>query len=410
MLITLSHSGKQHSYHVARSLHRLGHLDVFYTSSYVTSPSLQNYFLKKNDTFFMRRFLPGLHAPQVKASWSFEVKEVLLRKMYGKNRKVLDAIYARDVNFDHYVAGQIARRPSDVFWGFQGSCHETLKRAKAAGKMTLAELATAHVTESKRILGEEQRLHPEWADSLDNLVFPAAYEKRLVEEPHLADYAVAASQFTRQTLLADGVAPEKIITLPLGFDIDYVPYKERTSDRLSRRKLRLLYAGTVTQRKGIKYLLEAMKNLKGLDVELHIIGGIQGSGQAFKEYAGLYHYHPPVAQHVLFEKYAEFDALVLPTVFEGFGLVIVEALAAGLPVIATPHSMAPEVVADDFNGYIVPVRDISRLEAAIMQLRQLSDHDYLAMRRNARASVAGFSWDAYKDKLHQVLTDYLIHA
>ena len=407
MSITVSHSGKQHSYHTARSLLRLGQLDRFYTSSYVTQPWLQQYFTRTENTFFTRRFLPELAAPHVHADWLLELKETIYRKRYGKDARTQEAVYQRDVKHDAFVASQMAERPSKSFWGFQGSCHASLMAAKAAGKTAICELATAHVVESKRILGEEQSLHPEWADSLDNLVFPAYYEKRLTEEPHLADYAVSASGFTTQTLLADGIAPEKIIYLPLGFDLEHIPYTPRLQDNYDSRPLRLLYVGTVTQRKGMKYLLEALKNLNAKkDIELTVIGGIQGSGQAFKQYEDWYSYQSPVAQHIMFQQYAQYDALVLPTVFEGFGLVIVEAMAAGLPVITTPHSMGPEVIEHKKNGYIVPIRDISSLEAAITHLRSLSTHDYLAMRAAARESVLAFTWQAFAQKMSKVIHQY----
>lgn len=403
MKIIVSHSGKQHSYHVARSLLQLGLLDTFYTSSYVSNVALQNYFLRKGNTYWTRRFLEGLGGNYVKASWHFEIKEIIYRKLYGKTSKTQNAVYERDENFDQHVAHQLKNHPKAThFWGFQGSCLQTLKKANELGKTTLCELATAHVTAAKKILGEESLLHPEWADSIDNLVFPSHYEKRLQEEPHVAKYAVAASEFTKQTLLSDGVAAHKIIKLPLGFDVDYIPYQERKDD-ITQRPLRLLYAGTVTQRKGIKYLLQALQQLNTKDIELHIVGGIQGSGKAFKQYQGVYQYHSPVSQLEMYKKYAEFDALVLPTIFEGFGLVIVEAMAAGLPVITTPHSMGPDLIENDKNGYLIPIRDVAALQQAIITLRQKGKDDYLQMRQNAAKSVQAFSWKQYKRNLETVV-------
>lgn len=409
MRITLSHSGKQHSYHVARSLKRLGFLDKFYTSSYVASPLLQDYFTKSGNTYFSRRYLPGLGGADVDANWRFELREVLIRKFQGKSKAAQEAVYNRDETFDSYVAGQLRSRKSDAFWGFQGSCLQSLRSAKSLGKNAIVELATAHVTASKQILGDEALLHPEWADSLDNLVFPAAYEKRLREEPHLADIVVSASDFTTQTLISDGIAPEKIHKISLGFDMDYVPFAVPDKP-LSQRPLRLLYAGTVTQRKGIKYLLEAMKLLKNERIDLTVVGGIQGSGKAFKTYEGLYNYLTPVSQLELFQMYGQYDALVLPTVFEGFGLVIVEAMAAGLPVITTAHSMGPDLIKQGENGWVIPIRQVEPLVNTIAQLREMDDDAYIAMRQQARTSVEAFSWNAYFNNLEQFVRKTLISS
>lgn len=409
-MIILSHSGKQHSYHVAKALYKLGALERFYTSSYITSGGIQNLLEKSGDNYWSRRYIPGLPGTLVNANWRFEIPEMLLRKIQGKSPAVQKAVYRRDIKFDQYVASRIGRHKmrfnieKSVFWGFQGSSHDSLIAANNAGMKTVCELATAHVVAAKRILGEEAKLHPEWADSIDNLVFPTDYERRLVEEPHLAQTVIAASSFSRDSLLKSGIAADKISLLPLGFDPSAICYTENLNDKFSLRPLKLLYAGTVTQRKGIKYLLEAMRILKpGKDIELHIIGGIQGSGEQLKEYNGLFTYHSPVSQSELFSKFREYDALVLPTIFEGFGLVIVEAMAAGLPVITTPNSMGPEVISPDNNGYIVPIRDINALANAIQLLREKSDEEFLEMRRSARSAALNFSWDQYSINLKNLI-------
>lgn len=368
---------------------------------------MQSVFKKSGNTFFSRRFLEGLSWPHVEANWRFEVKEVWYRKQYGKTEKTQMAVYERDEKFDDYVSRKLPKRNrANAFWGFQGSSLNSLHTANGLGKTSIVELSTAHVTASLKILGEEAALHPKWADSIDNLVFPSAYEKRLREEPHIANKVIAASAFTKQTLIDDGVEAHKIGVLPLGFELSHIPYRHRT-DKLSGRPLKLLYAGTLTQRKGLMYLLEAMKTFNKREVELYCIGGIQGSGEGLREYAGQYHYQPPVSQYELFKLYGEFDALVLPTIFEGFGLVIVEAMAAGLPVITTPHSMGPDVITDDKNGYLIPIRDINAIVGAIEKLRQKTDEEYLLMRKSAREAVLAFSWDAYKPRLSELLTTFV---
>jgi glycosyltransferase involved in cell wall biosynthesis len=86
-------------------------------------------------------------------------------------------------------------------------------------------------------------------------------------------------------------------------------------------------------------------------------------------------------------------------VFEGFGLVIVEALAAGLPVITTPHSMGPDVIEQGENGWIVPIRDSKALADCIGQLRSKTDSAYARMREKARQSALRFTWERYGDAL-----------
>ena len=394
----MAHAGKQHSYHLAKALLDSGLLSRFITSSYVTQPWLQRLILASGNQFWVRRFKPGLAAPYVEANWRFELAEMWAKYRKGRTEAFAEAVYARDEAFDLTLCKRIGRVPGGLFWGFQGSCLHTLAAARQAGKEAWVELATAHITGAKAYLGEEALLHPDWADSIDNLRFSPAYESRLEQEPHLADKVVAASSFTRQTLVDAGVAPEKIIYLPLGFDVEYVPYKPRTAQPAGQ-PFRFLYAGNVTQRKGMSYLLDAIQLLSGQNIELHIIGSITGSGKAFAARKGLYTYHAPVSQYQLFDMYGQYDALVLPTLFEGFGLVLVEAMAAGLPIITTSHSIGPELVEEGKTGYLVPIRNAQMLAERMAKLAAKPADEYLAMRHAARQKSLSFTWDAYSERV-----------
>src|SRR5690606_41786639 len=81
--IVLSHSGKQHSYQVARALDALGMLDRFYTSSYITNKKLQQWLISRNDQYWTRRFVKGLGGRKVSANWRFELSEDVWRLQVG---------------------------------------------------------------------------------------------------------------------------------------------------------------------------------------------------------------------------------------------------------------------------------------------------------------------------------------
>jgi len=399
--IVISHSGKQHSYHVAKSLNDLGYLNKFYTSSYIKHNRLQNYFLKNSNQFWTRRFLIGLAGKKVDANWRFEVPEYLGKIFRYDSKKIEELVYCRDEKFDTYMSAILSKTKPKYFWGFQGSCLKSLKAVKKNGGIAICELATAHITFAKRILNEEKRLHPEWEDSISNVDFPMYYEKRLVEEPNEADIVIAASAFTKLTLTESGISESKIHILPLGADIEHIKYLEKKRNK--NKPLKLLFAGTVTQRKGIYYLLEAMKHFSKSEVELHIIGNMFGSGAAFEKYKDVYTYHGSLAQQQLFERYHEFDVLILPTIFEGFALVIVEAMAAGLPVITTAHSIGPELINDDQNGYIVPIRNIEAIKLSIEKIVNKTENEFQEMSKKARSSALNYSWSEYSNRLKDFL-------
>jgi starch synthase len=399
--VILSHSGKQHAYYVAKNLLELGMLDKFCTSSYVRSKFWQDHFTRTNNLFWTKRFIAGLYGDKVESNWRFESRYFILKKLSKNLSHAEKLVYDWDVAYDRYMSGRVGNYEAGFFWGFQGSCFDTLQAAKNAGKTTICELSTAHVTVAKKILQEECRLHPEWAAGISNLNFPPDFEKRLEQEPHLADHVFAASEFTRQTLLEAGVGEKKIIKLPLGADVSKIKFTAK-KDNIQSRPLKLLYAGMVTQRKGIKYLLDAVKDFQHKDVELHIIGNIFGAREEFEKYSSCYIYHGPVSQSELFEKYTEYDALVLPTVFEGFALVVIEAMAAGLPVIITPNCIGPDIIEEDKNGYLVPVRDVKSIVEAVKKLRDKTNEEFLTMTVNAREAALRFSWENHKINVQEI--------
>lgn len=399
--VILSHSGKQHAYHVAYALEQLGYLNKFYTSSYVRARWLQKIILKSGNKFFSKRFVQGLHGNKIKPHWHYEAKEFLLSRMSVDRQKIQEAVYQRDINFDNMVSSKLSNTDATIYWGFQGSSYESIRSANKNGLKSICELSTGHVVESIKILGEEAKLQPKWVDSFDNLIFPAHYQERLEQEPHEADVIIAASSFTKNTLIKSGIGEEKIKVLPLGFDHRYIPFGDKND---FNPNLKLLYTGRVTQRKGVSYLLDAMKNLKSW-ASLDIIGFVHGKGNGLVGYEDCYTLIPPMNQYDLFKAYGRYDALILPSLFEGFGLVIVEALAAGLPVITTKNTIGADIIINDFNGYLIDIRNSQAIEEAVEKLANKTDEEKSQMRVNARSTAMKYSWKSYQERLKDVLND-----
>lgn len=402
MKVILSHSGKQHSYQVAKALNNLRYLEKFYTSSYIKNKHIQDYLIKKNNTYWTRRFLEGLDGDIINSNWQYEVNEILLRKFMGKNKYSHRAVLQRDIAFDKDIARKLEIHKADIFWGFQGSCLESLKSANTMGLRTICEQTAPYYQAVKDIIQEERHISPEWQDSMEDINFPLEYERRLIEEPETAKKIIVASEFSRMTFNNSGIENEKIIKLHLGCDISKIPFKDTSVD-YGDRPLKLLYVGRISQSKGIKYLLEAMLRFQKSEVTLDIIGHLIGSGNALKDYKNTYRRLSPLSQEELFRAYGDYDALVLPTLYDGFGLVLIEAMAAGLPVIATKNSFGPELITEGKNGFIVPISDAKAIEKSISKLMNSSKEEYRIMRMNARETAEKFTWKAYQDQLSNLL-------
>ena len=115
---------------------------------------------------------------------------------------------------------------------------------------------------------------------------------------------------------------------------------------------------------------------------------------------------PPVPHSRVLELMAEHDVLVLPSLAEGFGLVITEALSRGLPVITTPYTCGPDLMTDGEEGFIVPIRDP---EAIADRLTRLAEHRDLlhAMSEAALETARRNAWSHYEERIIQIVTSVL---
>ena len=156
-----------------------------------------------------------------------------------------------------------------------------------------------------------------------------------------------------------------------------------------------MFAGSLGQRKGLSYLLEAVAGL-GRHVELTLLGLPTARGCAPLDAALRAHRWVPSLPHAgVLEEMGRQDVLVFPSLFEGFGLVLLEAMSRGTTVITTAHTAGPDVLTEGTDGFIVPVRSAvaiaEKLEGLVREPERVR-----AMGEAARRKAAACSWEAYR--------------
>jgi glycosyltransferase involved in cell wall biosynthesis len=307
-------------------------------------------------------------------------------------------VFRRDANFDRWVAGRWAR-DCDAYWGFQGSCLESLRAARRRGITAIAEFATAHVTRAIELLSAEAERHPEWAATISNFAFPDWYRERLEREPHEADLCMAASQFTIESLEQAGIDPRRIVLLPLGADLTQFRFAPRSPSG----PFRILFVGGVGQRKGVKYLLQAFDQMRGPGVELTVAGPLPADMRPLAPYQNAVRFTGRLDQADIVREMHQAHVLVLPSVFEGFGLVIVEAMATGMPVIASTHSAGPDVIREDIDGFVLEPDDVAGLVDRLERLR-IDRVRAVEMGLAAGDQAKNFSWQAHGGRVKEILS------
>ncbi|MBO0720554.1 MAG: glycosyltransferase family 4 protein [Blastocatellia bacterium] len=228
------------------------------------------------------------------------------------------------------------------------------------------------------LVREEEKSWPGWQDNFTEV--PEEYFRRREEEWSLADRIVVNSEFCRRALIQQGVAPDKLTVIPLSFEKSFETGGSSSPPfGRSQDNLRILWLGQVNLRKGIPYLLEAARLLSSERVHFDVVGPIAISRDAVASAPANVTFHGRVERDRIGEWYRRADLFVLPTISDGFALTQLEAMAYGLPVIATPN--CGDVVHHELDGLIVPPRDAAALARAIH--RYLQDPFFLRAHRAA---------------------------
>jgi alpha-maltose-1-phosphate synthase len=308
-------------------------------------------------------------------------------------------------DFDRHLARRLARRPAvRGVYLYEDGAAATFAAARARGLRTFYDLPIGYWRAARRILGEEAERSPEWAGTMPGNRDSAAKLERKDRELALADTVFVASSFTRATLAEAPLPPGDVVVVPYGAP---APLSGAAPVRRARDEpLRVLFVGSLGQRKGLRYLLEALPPL-GPGFTLTLLGTVP-AGRCEPLAEGLRR-HRHIASLPHGEVLAEMrrhHVLVFPSLFEGFGLVLLEAMACGLPVIATPHTAAPDILADGREGFIVPIRSSGHISERLALLA--ADEDLRqAMGTAAIARAAALSWAGYRAALVRELTHRL---
>jgi glycosyltransferase involved in cell wall biosynthesis len=251
-----------------------------------------------------------------------------------------------------------------------------------------------------RILSEEAERRPEWAATMPGLSDPPEKLERKDEELRLADKVLVASSFTKHTLAECPFPVGETIVIPYGADEETAGLAE--SPRESAGRLRVLFVGGLSQRKGIADLFEAVAKLGG-HVELTVIGKKAGGDcPALDTNLSRHRWIPSLPREGILAEMRNHDVLVFPSLFEGFGLVVTEALSQGLPVITTPHTCGPDIMEDCIDGFIVPIRNPEAIAEKLEHLA--SDRSHLAeMSQAALKKARSLSWVEYRRRIVEVV-------
>ncbi len=390
MKVIVAHSDRQYCNHLLLAIAQKGWLERFYTLfsgnkfaawQWLLPPRVRNQLRKRAVDASLTPFIE--HFPALFAADRLMSKSLADRIRFGYEW------------FDRAVAKHLNRNHFDLIITYENANRHTLRTARMLGKTTVLDLAQIH--------------HRDIAEYGREFMTP---EQRRAEVEHInprkeealshTDYVLTLSRFAAQSMLRHGWPAERLFTVPLG--VDTARFQAKADYRRSG-PLRLLFVGTLTRRKGIGPLLEAMRRLPPNTAELTLIGPMADAHDLLHTHAGCFRYLPFLHHEALAEHYRQADLFVFPSLLDSWAQTVLEAMACGTPAIVSNRTGAREAV-EQGGGWVIPANDPQTLAEAI--LRCADQPDLLANTGQKAALIAQqYSWTVYQERLQEALREIM---
>jgi glycosyltransferase involved in cell wall biosynthesis len=344
-----------------------------------------------------RRFPPLASAPTVQAPYR-ELRRLAIRAAgFGDEGLAYDA--------NDWVMRTMARAcgRTDVkaVHSYEDASLFAFREAKRLGRACIYDMPIGYYPAWESRMGKLARQFEEWMPRNGLPASPFVRPEQKREEMELADLVLIPSSFVESTIRP--FYPTKtLVRAPYGVDLDF--WRPGVSDR-NARKLKFIYAGHVSLRKGIPLLLDAWESADLRDAELELVGPWQlAESKRTKLPSGVV-WHPPMSRESLRERFRSADAFVFASFFEGFGLALLEAMACGLPAIASDATAGGEVL-DSTCGQLVRTGDHDAVVDALRSFAQQRD-GLAAMGLAARRRAETFTWEHYRETVADAVSRFL---
>ncbi len=313
----------------------------------------------------------------------------------------VDAVYRK---IDKDVAKRLCelndKKPDGVYC-YEDGAEFTFEAAKHLGIKRFYDLPIGYWKAARAYLQHEQERWPDWAVTLPG--FKDSDEKlaRKDHELALADKIFVASSFTKSTLSYFSGDLPQVDVIPYGFPpVD----KERTYsvNFFANKPLKLIFVGGLSQRKGIADVFEAVKGLED-KIQLTIIGNKAVENcKPLNEALAKHHWIPSLPHQQILKIMKEHDVLLFPSLFEGFGLVISEAMAQGTPVITTERTAGADFINNGENGWLINAGNTAALREAIENILH-NPKQLESVSKAAIETARKRPWQAYATELVSAL-------
>ena len=348
----------------------------------------QKNYLKQLITSYPKFYFKNKFNINKKLIKSVFIKEILQRSFLNKLFNINDYL---NKYFEYRAVSNLDFKDLDILIGWSSFSYHPFLRAKNEKCISILERGSTHIEYQNEILKKEYEI----LNLKPNLISKYIIDKEK-KEYELADFIMVPTEYARKTFLNKGFSEKKIIKNPYGVNLKEFYYDKKLREK--KTKFRIIYTGSISVRKGVIYLLDAFEELSLENSELILIGNVDEDLNKklikFKKNKKII-FKKSIKQNELKNFYNVSDVFVLNSIEDGFGMVILQAMACGLPVITTRNTGGSEIIDNDKDGYVIPIRSKKILKEKITFLYN-NPSKCLKMGTIAKDKVTSkYSWDAY---------------
>lgn len=366
MKVAIAVQGRFHGFDLARALIARGH-DVHVFTNY--------------PVWAAQRF--SLPKERIRSFWPHGVATRIVDRLGLRAGEVLSGPMHR--SFSKWVEKRIGGESWDVVHAFSGVAEDVFLGTPSIPRHFLVR-GSSHIRYQRHILRDESERTGVRLESPSDWIV-----EREEREYKLCDRLFVLSKFARRTFIDAGVPAAKLALLPLGVDARAFRPKREVLDERCRRirsgaPLRVITTGTLCFRKGLYDFEKIVRACDPKRFHFQTIGSVAPEATKFMTtLPSSVEVVPRQPHSQLPSWYAGADLFLLPTLEDGFAVVLTQACAGGLPILATTNCAAPDFVSDGQNGWILPIRDP---QAFIERLQWCDEH---------REEVAEMVYRTYDD-------------
>jgi len=335
-----------------------------------------------------------------------EIRRALAHRMDPSGLKADRAWDANMHNFSAWAGRQISASTRLVY-GYDYGALELFQAAQPRGVKRVLEHPAAAYGFNSQLLEDEAREFPALRSAYRANAVAKRSERsaRRDAELEMASAVICNSTFTRATFARAGFDVSRFRIVPLGSPP--IEPSRICIERDTSQPLRILFAGNFSALKGAYYLLSALNSLPNpAHLEVHCYGAMGLPADLTSNVPTSLKFLGSVPREELRVAMHHADALILPSLSDGFGMVVTEALAAALPVICTSSVGAADLIQDRRNGLVIEPRSAASIQAA---LSWCLDHrlELNSMRARAVATASAWQWSDYRRAHSQAIAELL---